>query len=271
VVGVIGHDRSEPGAGEERPTILAELAAAVARREPVASATVVRTSRSVPRHAGTRMLVYRDGRTRGTIGGGEMEHRVRTEAAEALATGIPRLTSYSLLDPHEGDPGVCGGEVDIYVEPHMPPATMYIIGAGHVGTAVSDLSHWLGYRTVVWDDRDDLVSDIATADASVSGPITEALTEQPVDADTALIVVTRNVALDLEILPALVATPARYIGLMGSPRRWDTTRSQLVDAGVSEADLERIHSPIGVEIGAETPEQIAVSIMAEVIGHQHAT
>jgi xanthine dehydrogenase accessory factor len=124
---------------------------------------------------------------------------------------------------------------------------------------------------VVWDDRDDLVSDIATADATVSGPITEALRAEPVDADTALIVVTRNVGLDLEILPALVATPARYIGLMGSPRRWDTTRSQLVGAGVSEADLERIHSPIGVEIGAETPEQIAVSIMAEVIGHQHAT
>ncbi len=250
--------------------ILRELVDAMGRGEPVVSATVVRTSRSVPRHAGSRMLVYGDGRTSGTIGGGEMEHRVRIEAVAALADGKPRLTTYSLVDPGEGDPGVCGGEVDIYVEPHMPPSTMYIIGAGHVGKAVSDLAHWLGYRTVVWDDRDEIVAEIENADATVSGPIDEALEQQRVTETTSIIMVTRNVPLDLQLLPSLIATPAPYIGLMGSRRRWETTRSQLIENGMSESDLEKVHSPIGIEIQAETPEEIAVSIMAEVIGHQRA-
>ena len=250
--------------------ILRELADAIERGEAVASAVVVRTSRSVPRHAGSRMLVYGDGRTSGTIGGGEMEYRVRVEAASALEDGRPRLTTYSLVDPSEGDPGVCGGEVDIYVEPHMPASTMYVIGAGHVGKAVSDLAHWLGYRTVVWDDRDDIVAEIENADATVSGPLPEALEREPITADTSVIMVTRNVPLDLELLPTVIATPARYIGLMGSERRWAKTRAKLVEGGASEADLERIHSPIGVEINAETPEEIAVSILAEVIGDRRA-
>ena len=250
--------------------ILRELVDAIGRGEPVVSATVVRTSRSVPRHAGSRMLVYGDGRTSGTIGGGEMEHRVRIEAVAALADGKPRLTTYSLVDPGEGDPGVCGGEVDIYVEPHMPPSTMYIIGAGHVGKAVSDLSHWLGYRTIVWDDRDEIVDELENADATVSGPIDEALEQERVTENTSIIMVTRNVPLDLQLLPSLIATPAPYIGLMGSRRRWETTRNQLIEAGMSKSDLEKVHSPIGIEIQAETPEEIAVSIMAEVIGHQRA-
>lgn len=250
--------------------ILRELADAIERGEAVACATVVRTSRSVPRRAGSRMLVYGDGRTSGTIGGGELEHRVRLEAAAALTDGRTRLTSYSLVDPGAGDPGVCGGEVDIYVEPHMPIATMYVIGAGHVGKAVVELAHWLGYRTVVWDDRADLVSEITDADAALSGPIRDALAARPVTESTSIIVVTRNVPLDLEILPSLVATPARYIGVMGSARRWSTTRSQLVDAGVPKSELDRVHSPIGLEIHAETPEEIAVSIMAEVVGQHRA-
>lgn len=250
--------------------ILRELVDAIGRGEPVVSATVVRTSRSVPRHAGSRMLVYGDGHTSGTIGGGEMEHRVCVEAAAALADGKPRLATYTLVDPAEGDPGVCGGEVDIYMEPHMPPSTMYIIGAGHVGRAVSGLSHWLGYRTVVWDDREESVAEIENADATVSGPIDEALKQEPVTETTSIIMVTRNVPLDLQLLPSLIATPARYIGLMGSRRRWDTTHDLLIEAGVSESDLEKVHTPIGIEIQAETPEEIAVSIMAEVIGHRRA-
>jgi xanthine dehydrogenase accessory factor len=251
-------------------TIIRELADAIDQGVAVASATVVRTSRSVPRHPGSRMLVYADGSTSGTIGGGEMEYRVRIEAAAALADGQPRMATYSLVDPGEGDPGVCGGEVDIYVEPHMPPSTMYVIGAGHVGRAVCDLAHWLGFRTVVWDDRDEIVTEIENADVTTSGPLGEAIEKHPITADTSVIMVTRNVPLDLELLPTLIATPARYIGLMGSRRRWETTRTSLLEAGVAESDLAKVHSPIGLEIHAETPEEIAVSIMAEVIGRHRA-
>lgn len=250
------------------PMIVAELAAALAADEAVALATVVRTDRSVPRHAGSKMLVYRDGRSSGTIGGGEMEHRVVAEALEALGDGRPRMLEYALVDPASGDPGVCGGTVEIYVEPHMPQPTLYIVGAGHVGRAVAHLAGWLGYRVVVWDDRDEVAGDIDGVAASYSGSIDEALTAEPITADTSIVVVTRNVALDAELLPPLLATPARYIGVMGSNRRWSTTRAKLTDAGLAESELERVRSPIGIEIAAETPEEIAVSIMAEVVRHR---
>jgi xanthine dehydrogenase accessory factor len=251
--------------------IVAELAAAVDRGEPVALATVVRTDRSVPRHAGSKMLVYADGRTSGTIGGGEMEARVRDSAADALADGRPRYLTYELVDPASGDPGVCGGEVDLFVEPHMPTATVFIVGAGHVGTAVSELASWMGYRTVVWDDRPEVLDGVDDSHEALGASIESAIAAAAVDPRTSIVMVTRNVALDLEILPPLLATDASYIGVMGSRRRWATTREQLAATGITDERLDRVHSPIGVEIHAETPEEIAVSIVAEVIEHGRTT
>ncbi len=263
--------------------IIRQLAAAVERGEPVVLATVVRTDRSVPRRPGSKMLVHGDGRFVGTIGGGEMEARVLTEAAAALADGAPRLLTFELLDPASGDPGVCGGTAEIYLEPHMPDPLLFIVGAGHVGRAVSDLARWLGFRVVVWDDRPEAIADLERAAKAgpgsqpsgepvrtVTGPITEALTAHPVDQHTSVVMVTRNVSLDVDLLPPLLASGAGYIGLMGSRRRWTTTRSALVDAGVVESDLDRIVSPIGIEIKAETPEEIAVSILAQVVGHRRS-
>ena len=248
--------------------ILRELADAVDAGRPVASATVVRTHRSVPRHAGSRMLVYADGSTSGTIGGGAMEQRVVEAALAALADGTPRLSRYTLLDPADGDPGVCGGEVDIYVEPHMPAPVLFVVGAGHVGRAVEELAQWLGNRTSVWDDRPGLLDELAAADATHGGSIEDAITAAGVEPDTAIVVVTRDVELDVTILPPLLATPAGYIGLMGSRRRWATTRERLRAAGLGDELLDRVHSPIGVDIDAETPEEIAVSVLAEVIAHR---
>jgi len=249
--------------------VIGELAAAIERGEPVVLATVVRTRRSVPRRPGSKMLVHADGTTSGSVGGGELEHRVTLEAVEALADGRPRLVSYSLVDPAEGDPGVCGGEAEIYLEPFMPTPTVLIVGAGHVGRAVSELASWLGLRTVIWDDRSGMADGVdAEVAAALSGPIGDALAAEPLTACDSVVVVTRNVSLDVEILPQLLATPAHYIGLMGSERRWSTTRAALLAAGVEEAELERVRAPIGVEIHAETPEEIAVSILAEVIGER---
>ncbi len=247
--------------------MIPELAAALERRERVVLATVVRARQSVPRRPGSKMLIYADGRTSGTIGGGEMEHRVVAAAPEVLAEGRPRLVTYSLIDPARGDPGVCGGEVDVYLEPYMPSPTLLVVGAGHVGRAVSELAHWLGFRTVVWDDRDGIVDESSDhVDIALTGPLPDALADHPLTPDDAIVVVTRNVALDLEVLPALLDAPVGYIGVMGSRRRWSTTRAGLVERGVDEQRLDRVHSPIGVEISAETPEEIAVSILAEVVG-----
>ncbi|MGI9622880.1 MAG: XdhC family protein [Acidimicrobiales bacterium] len=249
-------------------TLMSELMAAIDDRVPVAVATVISTHRSVPRRAGSKMLVYADGTISGSIGGGEMESRVIAECLDALAVGRPRRLTYSLLDPSTGDPGVCGGEVELYLEPQMPTTTIYVIGTGHVGQAVVELASWLGYRVVAWDDRTELTEAVREADVVLSGSIEQALEEEPVDEHARIVMVTRNVALDTELLPALLATPAPYVGLMGSTRRWATTRKLLEDQGMAAADLDRVHSPVGLEISAETPAEIAVSVLAEVIGHE---
>lgn len=252
-------------------TILAELQSAVEHRTPVVLATIVATHHSVPRRPGSKMLVFTDGTTSGTIGGGEMEARVVAEALDALTAGIPRKLNYSLLDAAAGDPGVCGGTVELFLEPHMPQATVYVIGIGHVGQAVVELAHWLGYRVAAWDDRSDLATALngsSTGVGVLGGKIEDALATNPIDDHTMVVMTTRNVGLDVEILPPLLASTASFIGIMGSQRRWEITRQKLAAAGESDANLSRVHSPIGLDIAAETPAEIAVSILAEVISHQ---
>ena len=155
---------SGAGGGGGGPTVdrrvIEALAAAVQCGEPVVLATVIETDRSVPRHAGSKMLVRADGTTLGSIGGGEMEARVILAAGEALRTKRPQRLHYELVDPRSGDPGVCGGTVELYVEPHLPPHTVFVVGCGHVGRAVVDLAHWLGDRVVAYDDRPEQV-DVA--------------------------------------------------------------------------------------------------------------
>lgn len=247
--------------------ILAELADAIDAHRAASLVTVVATRRSAPRRAGTKMLVHADGRRIGTVGGGAMEARVVAEALAALGDGRSRLLEYELLDADRGDPGVCGGEVTIYVEPHMPPHTVFVVGCGHVGKAVIDLAHWLGYRTVATDDRVELVTEEAlpNADVLLPGSIADALEAFPITPDTSIIVVTRSSEVDVGALPLLLATSASHIGVMGSRRRWHITRDALIEAGVAADRVERIHSPVGIELGAETLEEIAVSVLAEVI------
>jgi xanthine dehydrogenase accessory factor len=132
--------------------ILRAVSEATDAGETVCVATVVQTSRSVPRRAGSKMLVYSDGRSIGTIGGGEMESRVVQEALAAIASRTTRLCTYQLVDPSTGDPGVCGGEATISLEPFMPTPTVYVIGCGHVGRAVVELAHWMGFRVIATDD-----------------------------------------------------------------------------------------------------------------------
>ena len=273
------------GVQVETVSLLSQLADAVDGGVAVASATVVDTSRSVPRRAGAKMLVFRDGAISGTVGGGEMEARVVAEAVAALADGRCRLLSYRLVDPVRGDPGVCGGDVQILVEPHMPRPTVIVMGYGHVGRAVAELAHWLGFRVVASDDRAAMESDptggenleglagepaSGAPDELVIGSVDDLLTGRTLDADASVVLVTRNVDVDAAALPTLLATDAGYVGVMGSERRWATTRARLEADGIDPAALDRVHAPIGIEVGAETPEEIALSIMAEVIAHRRS-
>lgn len=252
--------------------MLSELLAAQEAGEPVVLATIIRSRGSVPRQSGSKMLIYGDGRISGTIGGGEMEARVITEAKLCLRDGQTRIVPYSLVDPERGDPGLCGGEVEVYLEPYAPQATVLVIGCGHVGRAVASLAYWLGYRVILNDDREELVTaeHIPEADLYLPGDIDQLLQQVQIHGNTHIAILTRNVALDREILPRLAKTAAPYIGVIGSRRRWQETKRLLLEDGLTEADLERFHSPIGLELNAETPEEIAVSIMAEIIMMRHS-
>jgi xanthine dehydrogenase accessory factor len=251
--------------------LLSELLAARKEGEPVALATVVKARGSVPRHAGSKMLIYSDGRTSGTIGGGEMEARVVEEALQALSTGQTVTVPYSLVDPAKGDPGVCGGEVEVFIEPYSSPATILVIGCGHVGRAVVHLASWLGFFVVANDDREELVDPqlVPGADIYIAGPIEQVLEQFSVTGNTYVVSVTRNVLVDRQIMPKLIETPSPYIGVIGSRRRWEETKRLLQEDGLDVEQMQRFHSPIGLEIHAETPEEIAVSILAEIIMMRH--
>lgn len=246
--------------------ILTELLTAQEAGKPVVLATIVKAHGSVPRHPGAKMLIYENGRSSNTIGGGEMEARVIQEAADVLKNNQPRTITYSLVSPEQGDPGVCGGEMEIYLEPYLPPVTLLIVGCGHVGRALAHLGHWLGYRVVVTDDREELVTPdlIPYADVYVPGTIEQAVQASPITINTFITFVTRNVTVDRAALPILLNSPAPYIGVMGSRRRWTETQKLLLADGVSKKSLKRVHSPIGLKLNAETPEEIALSILSEI-------
>jgi xanthine dehydrogenase accessory factor len=229
--------------------------------------TIVRTRGSTPRHAASKMLVYPDGRILGTVGGGGLEQHVIAEALKALRQGQSRFLECNMVDPSRGDVGVCGGIVEVFVEPILPKPVLVVIGAGHVGKTVAHLGHWLGYRVVVNDDRPEFCTPefIPVADEYYVCSIADLPGHLEISPWTYLVLTTRGVDVDVPGLPVLLDTPAAYLGVIGSQRRWAETRKQLLAAGVPEGSLARVHSPVGLDIHAETPEEIAVSILAEII------
>lgn len=243
------------------------LAKLEATNGSAALCTVTKSEGSTPRHVGSKMLVYADGTFIGTVGGGELENRVIKAAVASLRDGKSQTLAYTMADPSRGDPGVCGGQVEVFVEPIFPPATVVVIGAGHVGKAVVHLAKWLGFRVAVSDDRAEFCTPETTPGADVYYPVAmENLAEQlTVTNQTYLVVTSRGSGVDAVGLPSLLASKAAYIGVIGSKRRWATTVRALKEVGVEDALIEKVHSPIGLELQAETPEEIAVSIMAEIL------
>lgn len=234
---------------------------------PVVLATVIKARGSVPRHEGTKMLIYPDGSIYGTIGGGPLEELVIQEAQKELTQLKPRILHYNFVDPTRGDPGVCGGEMDIFLEPIHPRPTMVVFGLGHVGKAVVHLAHWCGFRVIAADDREELANsnNFPEADLTVCCEPSEISKKIQINNQTYIVLTTRGVPVDAEGLPSLLETPAIYIGVIGSKRRWETTVKQMKEMGITDKEITRITSPIGLEINAETPEEIAISILSEII------
>lgn len=252
---------------DETRAVYAALLDAQDKGVAAALATVVSASGSVPRHAGSKMLVYADGTFVGTVGGGAMESLVIGEAVASLADGETRVRSYTLNDLKAGDPGVCGGTVEVFIEPLSSPPTLLVIGGGHVGRALAQLGKWMDYRVVLSDDREAFCNPeyLPGMDEYVICKPAEVARHTRIDKNTYVAAVTRGLPVDMNLIPALLATDAAYIGLIGSRRRWALTVKALKEErGMTDAQLARIYAPIGLELEAETPKEIALSIYAEI-------
>jgi xanthine dehydrogenase accessory factor len=244
-----------------------EVAELLEKGERGVLCSIVDSHGSAPRKTGSKLLLKTDGTFIGTVGGGGIEHRVLEKAREAIVDGKPRFEHYELVDAEKGDPGICGGAITVYVEPVLPPPRMVIVGGGHVGKSLAHLAKWAGFQVVVSDDREEFCTPEAHPDADQfhNGPVSTLSESIGITADTFIVFTTRGNEVDIEGLPPLFDSPAAFIGVIGAKRRWMITRKALLEAKVSEEKLNRVHSPVGLELNAETPEEIAISIMAEII------
>jgi xanthine dehydrogenase accessory factor len=248
-------------------SILSEAVELEKKGISAALCTIIQSTGSTPRHAGSKMIVFPDGRISGSVGGGLIENQVIEEALASIKEGKSRKTSYDLVDPSRGDVGVCGGHVDVYIEPIMSKPLLVVIGGGHVGKAVLHLAKWLGFRTAVSDDRVEFCTPEANPDSDLFFPIPmEQLVDHlEIDQNTYFVLTTRGYDVDIIGLPSILEKKPVFIGLIGSKRRWLVTKKGLLEKGLTEEVVATIHSPLGLELNAETPEEIAVSIIAEVI------
>lgn len=228
--------------------------------------TIIRAKGSTPRKEGSKLLVHADGSIVGTIGGGAVEGRVIEEALDSIQSGESKIRSYDLINPDKGDPGICGGTLEVFIDPLTQPIDLIVVGGGHVGKAVVYLAKWLGFRVILSDDREDFCSPefVPGADEYIHCPLEELPSNIDISPRSVIIMATRNNQVDVQGLPELLAVPSAYIGVISSRRRWKLTEEALLQAGIKKKDLERIYAPIGLDIKAETPEEIALSIMAEV-------
>jgi xanthine dehydrogenase accessory factor len=245
---------------------------ALARGETVALVTIVRAQGSTPQRVGAKMLVYADGHTVGTIGGGCYESEAFWKARDAIATGRPTVVRFDLNDDLAGESGlICGGQMDVFIEPLAPAPHLYIAGGGHVGVQLARAAAEVGFRIHVVDDREKFASAdrFPGADEVVVDSIPEWLERAAIPPHSYVAIVTRGHQHDLAALRAVVTRELRYVGLIGSRAKITRIVDALLEEGVAPEALRRVHAPIGLDIGAVTPQEIAVSIVAELVAVRH--
>jgi xanthine dehydrogenase accessory factor len=239
----------------------------LSRGETVALVTVVRAQGSTPQRAGAKMLVWADGRTIGTSGGGCYENDAFWKAREAISSGKPSILHYELNDDFAQENGlICGGRMDVHIDPLTPSPRLFIVGAGHVGFHLAHAAADVGFRIHVVDDREKFANaDRFPRAEIVVEPIPEWLHRVELPASAYVVVVTRGHQHDLEAMRALAARDLKYLGLIGSRAKVARIYDALREEGMPTECLQRVHAPIGLEIGAVTPAEIAISILAELI------
>ena len=252
--------------------VFAAVARALEEGEQAALVTIVSTTGSTPQRVGAKMLVFSDGRTVGTIGGGCYENDAFWKAREAITNRRPQLLRYELSDDFAQETGlICGGQMDVYIEPIEPSPELFVVGAGHVGFHLARLAQDVGFRVHVIDDREKFANRDRFPDATevVAEDIPTWIERSALPPHAFVVIVTRGHTNDLEALRALAPRELRYLGLIGSRAKVARIYDALIAYAMPPDRLARVHAPIGLDIGAVTPQEIAVSILAELIAVKH--
>lgn len=245
--------------------LLDRMAALKAEGVPFVVATVIGTRGSTPRKVGAKMVVVGDGRTFGTVGGGAVEARVIERAREVLRS--PEVARFEWrLGSEEAGEMPCGGAMEFLLEPFAVRPRAFVFGAGHVGQALTRVLTWLRFDVTVVDPRADLMTKERLPGARlVREDSAKAAAQLDIGPDAFCVVATPSHAFDLETMKVLMRRPMRYLGLMASKKKKQEVFQALREEGVTEDALARVHCPVGLPIKAETPEEIAVSIAAEMV------
>jgi xanthine dehydrogenase accessory factor len=233
-----------------------------------AVATIVNVRGSIPSFKTAKMLVRDDGSIAGTIGGGCVEAEVWQAAREVMESERPRTLTFNLNQDPKYDTGlVCGGTLEIFVEPVLPPADLYIFGAGHVAESLYKIARIAGFDVTVVDDREAYANRerFPEAEQVIAEDFDKAAARLTPGESSYIVIVTRGHRDDMRMLRWAVQTPARYVGMIGSKRKTIAIFKELQAEGLPAHLFDRVHAPIGLDIGAVTPEEIAVSITAELI------
>ncbi len=232
-----------------------------------ALATIVHTNGSIPSYESSRMLVREDGSIAGTVGGGCVEAEVWAAAREVIKNEAPRKMVFNLNNEASYDNGlICGGTLEIFVEPILPQPTLYIFGGGHVSMALAATAHTAGFQVGVIDDRESFAnSERFPMAREIYTTYEEAFEKLKPNASSYLVIVTRGHRDDMRVLHWAAGSEARYIGMIGSKRKVLSVYKALEAEGVPAEKFANVHAPVGLDIGALTPEEIAISITAELI------
>jgi len=236
-----------------------------------ALATIVSSQGSIPSFKTAKMLVRDDGSIVGTIGGGCVEAEVWQAAREVMEKEKPRTLKFNLNQNPKDDTGlVCGGTLDIFIEPVLPPALLYLFGAGHVALNLHKVASNAGFDVTIVDDRETYANAerFPGAKEVIADDFDKIMARLTLSESAYVVILTRGHRDDMRVLRWAVQTPARYIGMIGSKRKTIAIFRELTQEGIPADLFKRVHAPVGLDIGAVTPEEIAVAISAELIAHR---
>jgi xanthine dehydrogenase accessory factor len=238
-----------------------------------AVATIVQVNGSIPSFESAKILVREDGSFMGTVGGGCVEAEVWNAAREVIETEKPRHLSFSLGQDAAYDEGlICGGQLNIFVEPVIPQPRAFIFGGGHVSKGISKIATLAGFSTSIIDNREAFANAerFPEAEATYAQEYEDVFAQLPVNSSSYIIIVTRGHRDDMRVLRWAVNTPAKYIAMIGSKRKTIAVVHELEKDGIPREAFEKVFAPMGLEIGAEMPEEIAISVVAEMIAVRRA-